>query len=118
MFACNCGHGLYVGLFTTSHATPTEVEDQKLQMRKAGIDPDRKLPTGGDIRKVMREAPPGDTAFEVGNRIIDPMGSRGTVKEVLKEGDKMMLKVLFDEGYGDIVVGVDPVIGKIRKIQS
>lgn len=124
MFGCDCGHGLYVGFFAllfgslgTTHVSPEEVEDQKYQMRKAGLNPDEKLPTAGDIKKAWEEAPPGDTHFEVGDRIIDTRGLRGTVKDIVEDDGKILLRVLFDKGYGNIVIGVDPVIGKIRRIQ-
>ncbi len=123
MFACDCGHGLYIGflgLFSslgTTHASPEEVEDQKYQMRKAGLNPDEKLPTAGDIKKAWQEAPPGDTHFEIGDRIIDPMSEQGTVKDIVEEDGKVLLRVLFDKGWGDMVISVDPAVGKIRRIQ-
>jgi hypothetical protein len=117
MFACDCGHGLYVGMFGSSQASVSEVEHQKQQMRSAGLHPDEKIPTPGDIEKAMREAPPGDLEFAVGDRIVNPMGATGTVKEIVQEGDKMLLRVLFDKGYGN-VASVYPVEGKIRKIRE
>ena len=81
----------------------------------AGYTPQK--PTAGDIAKAMREAPPGETDFSTGDRITNPLGRDGTVKEVLEEDGKVILKVLYDEGYGDMVIEVDPVVGKVRKIR-
>lgn len=118
LYACDCGHGLFVGLFGTTYASLEEVGDQRLQMRKAGIDPDRRLPTSGDIAKAMQEAPPGDTHFAVGDRVINPIGNRGTVKDIITEKGETILQVLYDTGYAGRVVSVAPIAGKIRRIEQ
>jgi len=116
MYACDCGHGIFVGIFGSAYASPADVEDQKNRMRSTGLDPNEKLPTPGDIKKAMKEAPPGDTDFTIGERIINPIGNTGTVKDIVKEDGTLYLKVLYDKGYGDSIVTVDPQRGKIRKM--
>lgn len=118
LVACDCGHGIYVGIFRNSHAPPADVDDQREQMRRAGIDADTKIRTPGDIQKALREAPPGDTDFAVGDRIVDPVSGTAEVKEVYEEDGVLWLRVLYDKGHGSMTCSIDPVQRKIKKLQQ
>ncbi|MDD5473435.1 MAG: hypothetical protein PHU34_04720 [Candidatus Methanoperedens sp.] len=76
-----------------------------------------RLLTTEEIERVISEALSGDTQFEVGDRIIDPVGRKGTVEDVVEKDDKMKICVVFDEMFNGIAVPMDPIVSKIRKIQ-
>ena len=42
LLGCDCGYGLYPGQITSLVASPDEVEDQKEQLIKAGVNLDKK----------------------------------------------------------------------------
>jgi hypothetical protein len=114
LYECDCGYGLFAGLFLTSIATPQEVQDQRRAMQDAGIDPSKDLSTG-DREKILKEAPPGDTDFEVGDRVTHPLYGLGTVKSVEEEAGNRLVAVLFDEGWGSVALTLNVPDAKLRK---
>lgn len=74
--------------------------------------------SAGDIKKAHDEAPPGDTQFEIGDRIVNGRGWTGTVKELLNKDAKLILKIEFDRHLGfpkGMALETDPVLDKVRR---
>lgn len=75
-----------------------------------------------EIDKIMMEAPPGESQFRVGDRIIDPLGHKGTVIDIDEKDGQMKIGVIFEnlflnETLKNQVVYADPIVQKIRRIK-
>ena len=66
----------------------------------------------------MSDTPSEDWNFKVGEKVIDHSGSIGIVKKIYKKEERLMLRVLFDIGYGDVLYCVDPESEKLKKIET
>lgn len=71
----------------------------------------------------MMEAPPGDSQFRIGDRIIDPLGHRGTVVDIAEKDGQTKIGVIFEnlflnETLKNQVVYVNPIEQKIKRINS
>jgi len=84
------------------------------QAKDAGIDPSKGLSTG-DREKILKEAPPDDADFAVGDRITHPLYGLGTVKRVEEEAGNKVVAVLFDEGWGSVALRLNVPDANLRK---
>lgn len=75
-----------------------------------------------EIDKIMMEAPPGESQFRVGDRIIDPLEHRGAVVDIVEKDGKMKIGVIFEnlflnETLKNHVVYINPIEQKIKMIK-
>ena len=111
LLECKCGHGIYLGLFRDEYASTDEIIHLKYINSSLGIKED-------NHKKILSDTPSKSWDFKVGQRVIDQSGSIGIIEDIYQEEEKLMLRVLFDIGYGDALLCADPEIEKIKKIET